>query len=127
MAVETSVPGAFDNTGVDRVGRGKLMQGLGRGDAVFRTLTQVSAVAVLIVLGAIFASLLIGILVTYAVALDISMASLLGKIGMIVTPATPGYSVLNLTIASSAQILPYVLLILVLIFRPKGLMGKREG
>jgi len=77
--------------------------------------------------GSFFASLLIGILVTYAVALDYSLASLLGKIGLIVTPSTPGFAVLNLTIASSAQILPYVLLILVLIFRPKGLMGKREG
>ncbi|RYE66437.1 MAG: branched-chain amino acid ABC transporter permease, partial [Oxalobacteraceae bacterium] len=34
---------------------------------------------------------------------------------------------LNLTIAQTAPILPYLLLVLILIFRPKGLMGTREG
>jgi branched-chain amino acid transport system permease protein len=77
--------------------------------------------------GSFFASLLIGIMVTYAVALDYSLLSVLTKLGFVITPATPGYTVLSLTIASSAQILPYGLLILVLIFRPKGLMGNRES
>jgi len=36
------------------------MRGLGRGDIFFRTLTQLSAIAVLIILGAIFASLIMG-------------------------------------------------------------------
>jgi branched-chain amino acid transport system permease protein len=33
---------------------------------------------------------------------------------------------MSVTIAQSAAILPFVLLVLILIFRPKGLMGTRE-
>ena len=76
--------------------------------------------------GALVASILIGVLQTFAVALDYSMMSLLNWAGANVTAATPGYSLLKLTIAQSAPILPFVLLVLILIFRPKGLMGTRE-
>jgi branched-chain amino acid transport system permease protein len=76
--------------------------------------------------GAFVASILIGVLQTFAVALDYSMMSLLNWCGAGITPATPGYSLLHLTIAQSAAILPFLLLVLILIFRPKGLMGTRE-
>jgi branched-chain amino acid transport system permease protein len=77
--------------------------------------------------GALLASLLIGVMQTFAVALDYSLASLLAKFGVLVAEGSFGYSVLKLTIASTAPILPYLLLVLILIFRPKGLMGTREG
>jgi branched-chain amino acid transport system permease protein len=77
--------------------------------------------------GALLASLLIGVLQTFAVALDYSFASLLSMFGAAVTSGTPGYALLKLSISQSAPILPYVLLILILTFRPKGLMGTREG
>lgn len=77
--------------------------------------------------GAFVASLLIGVVQTYAVALDYSFVSLLAKVGTQVTAATPGYPLLSLTIAQTAPILPYLLLVLILIFRPKGLLGTREG
>lgn len=77
--------------------------------------------------GALLASLLIGIVQTFAVAIDYSMASVLQFAGMMVTPETPGYNVLRLTIAQTAPILPYLLLVLMMIFRPRGLMGTREG
>jgi branched-chain amino acid transport system permease protein len=77
--------------------------------------------------GALLASLLIGVLQTYAVALDYSLVTVFSGLGMQLGPDTPGYSVLNLTIAQTAPILPYLLLVLILIFRPKGLMGTREG
>jgi branched-chain amino acid transport system permease protein len=76
--------------------------------------------------GAFVASLLIGILQTMAVALDYSLASVLAQLGATVTPATPGYALLRVTIAQTSAILPYLLLVLILIFRPKGLMGTRE-
>src|SRR5450830_1075427 len=76
--------------------------------------------------GAFLASLLIGILQTFAVALDYSLMSLLNWLGANITPATVGYPLLKLTIAQSAAILPFLLLVLMLIFRPKGLMGTRE-
>jgi len=77
--------------------------------------------------GAFVASLLIGILQTFAVALDYSFASLLQGVGVAVTPQTPLYALWKLTIAQAAPIMPYLLLVLILIFRPKGLMGTREG
>ncbi len=77
--------------------------------------------------GALAASLLIGCLQTYAVALDYSMLSTLSKFGMEVSPDAPGYTVLALTISQVAPILPYMMLVLILIFRPRGLMGVREG
>lgn len=77
--------------------------------------------------GALMASLLIGVMQTYAVALDLSIVSLLGQVGTTVKADMPGYAVLNLTISQIAPILPYLLLILILTFRPKGLMGTREG
>ncbi len=76
--------------------------------------------------GALLASILIGVAQTFAVALDYSMMSVLNGIGVAVTPETPGYAVLKLTIAQTAPILPYLLLVLILIFRPRGLMGTRE-
>lgn len=77
--------------------------------------------------GALMASLLIGVLQTFAVALDFSFISLLSQFGANITSATLGYAVLKLTIAQVAPIMPYLLLVLILIFRPKGLMGTREG
>jgi branched-chain amino acid transport system permease protein len=77
--------------------------------------------------GALIASLLIGILQTFGVALDYSLSSLLSWFDIAVTPDTPAFSVLTLTIAQVAPILPYLLMILILIFRPRGLMGKRDA
>ncbi|MBC3915888.1 branched-chain amino acid ABC transporter permease [Undibacterium sp. CY18W] len=77
--------------------------------------------------GAFVASLLIGVLQTFAVALDYSFVSLFSVFGMSITASAPGYSLLSLTIAQVAPILPYLLLVLILIFRPRGLLGTREG
>lgn len=77
-------------------------------------------------LGAFLASILIGVIQTTAVALDYSILSLLGNSSGI-TSTSPGYSLLSLTIAQVAPVLPYLFLVLILIFRPKGLLGSREG
>ena len=77
--------------------------------------------------GAFIASLLIGVLQTYAVALDYSFVSVLARFGAELSPNAPGYAVLKLTIAQVGPMLPYLLLILMLIFRPRGLMGTRTG
>jgi branched-chain amino acid transport system permease protein len=57
--------------------------------------------------GAFIASLLIGCLQTFAVALDWSLG--------------------GITVSQAAPVLPYLLMVLLLIFRPRGLMGTREG
>ena len=77
--------------------------------------------------GAFLASLLIGVLQTFAVAIDSSMISAVSMIGVNVTPETFGYALLKLKISQVAPILPYLLLVLMLVFRPKGLLGTREG
>jgi branched-chain amino acid transport system permease protein len=74
--------------------------------------------------GAFVASLLIGILQTFAVALDYSLATAFASLGL---PLGSDNSLLKLTISQVAPILPYLLLVLILIFRPKGLLGTREG
>jgi len=77
--------------------------------------------------GAFVASLLIGILQTFAVAIDASLASALKSIGLAITEQTFLYSVWSLKVSQVAPVLPYLLLVLILIFRPRGLMGTREG
>jgi branched-chain amino acid transport system permease protein len=76
--------------------------------------------------GAFLASLLIGIIQTFAVAMDQSLATGLQALGVAVTENTFGYPLLKLTISQVAPILPYLFLVLILIFRPKGLLGTRE-
>ncbi|MBS0337355.1 MAG: branched-chain amino acid ABC transporter permease [Proteobacteria bacterium] len=75
--------------------------------------------------GAFLASLLIGVMQTFAIALDWSLAGMLGAIGISVNEATPLYSLWKLQISQVAPVLPYLLLVLMLIFRPKGLLGTR--
>ena len=77
--------------------------------------------------GAFLASLLIGIVQTFAVAIDSSLMGGLQMLGATVTPQTFGYAVLKLKISQIAPIMPYLFLVLILIFRPKGLLGTREG
>ncbi len=76
--------------------------------------------------GAFLASLLIGLVQTFAVALDYSLMSMFNAMGLGVTDQTFGYPLLKLTISQVAPILPYLFLVLILIFRPKGLLGTRE-
>lgn len=77
--------------------------------------------------GAFLASVLIGVLQTFAVAVDSSLMSAVASLGVAVTPQTFGYALLKLKISQIAPILPYLFLVLMLIFRPKGLLGTREG
>ena len=76
--------------------------------------------------GALVASMLIGILQTFAVAIDYSLLDLLRAAGVVVTRASPGYDFYAIKVATAAPIVPYLLLVLMLIVRPRGLMGKRD-
>jgi branched-chain amino acid transport system permease protein len=77
--------------------------------------------------GAFIASILIGVLQTFAVTIDASVASVVAGIGLDITDATPLSSLWKLTVAQVAPVLPYLLLVVMLIVRPRGLMGTREG
>jgi len=75
--------------------------------------------------GAFIASLLIGLVQTLAVTMNGSLASFFGPLG-------PGNTlplladIWNVTIAQIAPIIPYVLMVVILLFRPMGLLGTRE-
>ena len=75
--------------------------------------------------GAFVASLLIGLVQTFAVALDVSLADLFGAVG-ITSPLPLMADIWTVTIAQIAPTLPYLLLVIVLILRPTGLLGTRE-
>jgi branched-chain amino acid transport system permease protein len=77
--------------------------------------------------GAFIASLIIGALQTFSVALDYSMLDLFAKIGVSVPPNSSWHGLWSITISQTAPVMPYLLMVLMLIVRPRGLMGTRES
>ena len=77
--------------------------------------------------GAFLASVLIGLIQTFAVAFDYSLGTLAGQLGLSLSSGALQNSFIKLTLSQVAPILPYLFLVLILIFRPKGLLGTREG
>ncbi len=77
-------------------------------------------------LGCFIASLFMGLIQTFAVVLDYSLADLLKQFGVVVTSATPLAEFLTIPIPRIGALLPYALLVLILLFRPRGLMGTRD-
>jgi branched-chain amino acid transport system permease protein len=71
--------------------------------------------------GALIASLLIGVVQTFAVAMNFSLAEVFG----VAAPPLLG-DLWQVTVAELAPVIPYILLVLMLIVRPTGLMGTRE-
>ena len=77
--------------------------------------------------GAFLASVLIGVIQTFAVAIDYSFLTLARDMGWALSVAAQNNTLAKLTVSQVAPILPYLFLVLILIFRPKGLLGTREG
>ncbi|KHA54246.1 branched-chain amino acid ABC transporter permease [Sulfitobacter geojensis] len=80
--------------------------------------------------GALVASLLIGWITTFAKSYNIAMSDILNGLGF-ATPENmsenPLRDLWTVTSPQIADILPYILMVLILIFRPAGLFGKRES
>jgi branched-chain amino acid transport system permease protein len=76
--------------------------------------------------GAFWASVLIGTVQTLAVAVDLSLTDLWLRLGLPQSASMASGSWMNLTLSQAAPILPYLFLVLMLMIRPKGLMGTRE-
>jgi branched-chain amino acid transport system permease protein len=76
--------------------------------------------------GAFIASLLLGFLQTFAVAVSYRFSDFFSMLGF----ASPDEGLLadlyRVSVAQMGPLLPYILLVLMLIFRPTGLYGKRE-
>ncbi|WP_341703663.1 branched-chain amino acid ABC transporter permease [Ferrovibrio sp.] len=76
--------------------------------------------------GAFISAMLIGLIQTFAIAINYSLGDALGLVG-IGRPVSGALSDLwQVTVAQIGPILPYLMLVLMLIFRPTGLLGTRE-
>eukprot|EP01034_Spumella_vulgaris_P001251 gene1251-1657_t len=73
--------------------------------------------------GAFLASILIGTIQTFAVAFDYSVGSVAAQLGIQLSAAAQANTLTKLTLSQVAPILPYLFLVLILIFRPRGLLG----
>lgn len=77
--------------------------------------------------GAFIASLLIGVIQSFAIGSDRSLAGLVSVLNIAITQQSFGYAIWKLKISEIAPILPYIFLVAILVFRPKGLLGVREA
>lgn len=76
--------------------------------------------------GGVIASLLLGIIQTFAVSLDFSLADLLARFHLAPVTGEAMSQLFSLKVAQFAPLMPYIIMVLMLIVRPQGLMGKRE-
>jgi branched-chain amino acid transport system permease protein len=76
--------------------------------------------------GCFIASLIMGLVQTFAVVLDVSVADVLARLGLHVTSATPFAEFLTIPLPRVGALLPYLMLILVLLVKPRGLLGTRD-
>jgi branched-chain amino acid transport system permease protein len=76
--------------------------------------------------GAFAASLLIGLIQTFAVSVNASLADLFGTFGLVLDTGSSLAELSNVTVAQIAPVIPYLLLVLILILRPTGLFGTRD-
>ncbi|MGB3835065.1 branched-chain amino acid ABC transporter permease [Castellaniella sp.] len=76
--------------------------------------------------GALLASLLIGVLQTLMVSFDFTLADVLLSSGI---PAYDGpfHEIWTLSPARLAPVMPYLLMVVLMTIRPRGLLGKRSG
>lgn len=72
-------------------------------------------------MGAFLAAMLLGLLQTFAVAIDANFADIFGWLGL-----SPTSEVGSISIASLAPMIPFLMLVLILMVRPRGLLGDRE-
>ena len=77
--------------------------------------------------GAFVGSLVVGLLQTLPLTVDANGVDVFRHLGLAIGPDSPLFPLLRIKLSETAQILPYLMLVLILIFRPKGLLGTREG
>jgi branched-chain amino acid transport system permease protein len=79
--------------------------------------------------GALVASLLIGWITTFAASYNVAMADILMSLGFeqpVDLSESAWRDLWSLTLPQIGPILPYLLMVLILVFRPYGLFGKRD-
>jgi branched-chain amino acid transport system permease protein len=76
--------------------------------------------------GCFIASILMGMIQTFAVVIDYSVADLLRPLGLTLKADNLLMEVLTVPIARIGALLPFAMMIVILLFRPRGLMGTRD-
>ena len=76
--------------------------------------------------GCLIASIIMGMVQTFAVVIDVSFADFLALLGMKVTSETPLAEVLTVPLPRIGALLPFLMLVIILLVKPRGLMGTRD-
>jgi len=78
-------------------------------------------------MGCFLASVIVGMIQTFAVVIDASLASALG--GLVTWVGTDNLlgEILSIPISRIGPLLPYAMMVLMLLFRPRGLLGTRDA
>ena len=76
--------------------------------------------------GCFIASILMGLIMTFAVVINYSLLDLLKPLGIAVTGDNLFTEILMVPVARIGALLPFAMMIVILLFRPRGLMGTRD-
>jgi branched-chain amino acid transport system permease protein len=76
--------------------------------------------------GCFIASILMGLIMTFAVVINYSVLDLLKPLGFTVTGNNLLTEILSVPVARIGALLPFAMMIVILSFRPRGLMGTRD-
>jgi branched-chain amino acid transport system permease protein len=76
--------------------------------------------------GCFLASIIMGIIITFSVVIDYSVADLLRPLGLAVSGDTLLTELLTVPVSRIGALLPFAMMIIILLFRPRGLMGTRD-
>jgi branched-chain amino acid transport system permease protein len=76
--------------------------------------------------GCFIASILMGLIMTFAVVINYSLLDLIKPLGITVTGDNLFTEILSVPVARIGALLPFAMMIVILLFRPRGLMGTRD-
>ena len=76
--------------------------------------------------GCFIASVIMGLIQTFAVVVDVSLLDVLGPLGLRISSDTLLGEILTVPVARIGALLPFAMMVMMLLFRPRGLMGTRD-
>jgi branched-chain amino acid transport system permease protein len=76
--------------------------------------------------GCFIASILMGLIMTFAVVINYSLLDLIKPLGITVSGDNLFTEILSVPVARIGALLPFAMMIVILLFRPRGLMGTRD-
>ncbi len=77
-------------------------------------------------MGCFIASILMGMIQTFAVVINASLLDVVKPLGVTLSGDNLFTEIMTVPVARIGALLPFVLMILILLFRPRGLMGTRD-